>query len=336
MSKRYTVVIFDDEPWSREVVKSLTEWERLGLELVGEADDGDAGLQLLQATQPHIVITDMNMPGIDGPSLLRATEAEHPDARIVVMSGYDDFPYVRQALRSRAEDYLLKPIDPEELNRTLELCVRSLGAPDDRRPESIRTPVAFADPTVLEAYVEHRRRAFAYLLELDADAVRRTLEDLRRFLDGAGESEPAEDLRTRIAHDYLLMLEEFMVRNGAAVDPSLLRPRGLDAGDDPLAVIARVYEQVIERMRMRRSGDHLDLEEVREHIDHYYRDPLSLHGVAQMFLVSKEHLSRAFRKAFGETVRHAPGEGARDRRRRINRLQHRVLRLAKDRRPEVV
>ncbi|HKK64884.1 MAG TPA: response regulator, partial [Clostridia bacterium] len=60
------MIIIDDEPWSREVVKTLTEWERLGITLAGEADDGDAGLELLRSVPVDIVIADMKMPGIDG------------------------------------------------------------------------------------------------------------------------------------------------------------------------------------------------------------------------------------------------------------------------------
>ena len=85
----HSVVIFDDEPWAREVIKSLAHWERLGLTLVGEADDGDAGLELLRTVKPDIVVTDMRMPGMDGTDLLRAIHDQHPNVRIVVMSGHD-------------------------------------------------------------------------------------------------------------------------------------------------------------------------------------------------------------------------------------------------------
>jgi two-component system, response regulator YesN len=305
MSDRFRVVILDDEPWSREVVKSLADWERLGLEVVGEADDGDAGLALIRSVDPQIVITDMRMPGMNGPELLSAISSELPEVRIVVMSGYDDFPYLRGALLSRAEDYLLKPIDPDELNRTLEKCVLALRSPGDRRPASMRTPIVFADAGVLEAYVDHRRRVFAFLLELDDEAIRTTLKQLRKFLESAPGVSLDEELANRVAHDFLLMLEEFMVRNGMTVDPSIIRPRALGelSGAEPLEAIARVFDTVIGEMKQRRGGpDRLDLAEVKAHIDAYYRDPLSLHSVARLFLVSKEHLSRVFRRQYGTTV----------------------------------
>ena len=305
MSAPYKAVIFDDEPWSREVVKSLGRWEELGLQVVGEADEGDTGLRTIAELEPDVVITDMRMPGMDGTELLRRIANDHPQVRIVVMSGYDDFAYLRQALQARAEDYLLKPIDPDELNRTLRACVARIATPPDRRPVSLRTPVAFSDPDLLDEYVTHRQRVFAYLLELDATGVHRTLDDLERVLVERTAGAPDPDMGERVIHDFVVLLEEFMARNGAPVDPDLFRSRELysSGGTAPFKAIARLYQQAIRRFEeSRRDQDQLNLDDVQSHIDHYYGDPLSLQSVARLFLVSREHLSRIFKKRFGVTV----------------------------------
>ncbi len=306
MSAPYAVVILDDEPWSREVVKSLGRWEELGLQVVGEADDGPSGLQLIGALQPHVVITDMRMPGMDGIELLQRIAADHPQVRIVVMSGYDEFAYLRQALQSHAEDYLLKPIDPDELNRTLERCVSTIAHPQPGPPVSMQTPLAFSDPELLDEYVVHRQRVFASLLELDALGVERTLADLERLIASRTGEEVGSDVRGRVMHDFIVLLEEFVVRNGVPIDPNLLRSASIPgpaAERAPFDAVARIYRRAIEQIaESRRDRDQLDLEEVRAHIDHYFADPLSLQSVARLFLVSKEHLSRVFRKAFGTTV----------------------------------
>src|SRR5690349_8199949 len=118
----YNVLLIDDEPWSREVVKALGLWERLGFRLSDEAEDGNTGLALIGKLRPDVVITDMRMPGLDGVGLLKAINESYPEVKIIVISGYDDFVYLRQAVASRATDYLLKPIDPEELNAALAKC----------------------------------------------------------------------------------------------------------------------------------------------------------------------------------------------------------------------
>ncbi|MEX2443612.1 MAG: response regulator [Alkalispirochaeta sp.] len=299
------LIIIDDEPWSREVVKNLTEWERLGITLAGEAEDGDEGLELLRSVHPEIAVVDMRMPGMDGTELLLAIHEEFPETRIVVMSGHSDFAYLRQALRSRARDYLIKPIDPAELNQTLERCVAELTDGHGEKPTSMRTPVAFQDAAVLEEYVQHRHRIFAYLLELDQVRVRSALQGLQRFLETRAGGVVDDEMSSRIVHDFLLMMEEFVVRSDVAPDPAIFRRRGLEAMSptDIAAQLAAIFDEAIEAIReARRFKDHLEIDAVTEHIDHYFQEPLSLETVAKLFLVSKEHLSRKFREACGETV----------------------------------
>lgn len=299
------LIIVDDEPWSREVVKNLTEWERLGLSLVGEAEDGDEGLALLHRLRPEIAIVDMRMPGIDGTDLLQAISEDFPETRIVVMSGHSDFAYLRQALRSRARDYLIKPIDPQELNRTLERCVSELTAAYTARPTSMQTPVVFHDAAILEEYISHRHRIFAHLLELDQVRVRSALQGLQRFLETTAGGVMDDEMRSRIVHDFLLMMEEFVIRSDVAPDPVIFRRRNLEAMNpsDIAAGLAGIFDEAIDAIReARRFKDHLDIGAVTEHIDHYFQEPLSLETVAKLFLVSKEHLSRTFREVRGETV----------------------------------
>ena len=299
------MIIIDDEPWAREVVKALINWDSLGISLAGEADDGDAGLELLRAVKPEIVIADMRMPGMDGTELLQAIHTDFPETRIVVMSGHSDFAYLRQALRSRAHDYLIKPVDPAELNRTLERCISELSADQRRKPQSLRTPVVFRDASVLEEYVTFRRHTFGYLLELNEAGVSRSLSRLQEFLSANDGDAIDEETRSRIVHDFLIMLEEFVVRSGAAPDPEVFRRRDIEqlGAADMFDALGMAFEDAINAIREhRRFKDHLDTKAVRAHIDQYYQEAISLETVAQQFLVSKEHLSRSFRRAEEETV----------------------------------
>ena len=119
----YSVVIIDDEPWTREVVRRLGHWSELGLTIVGEASDGDLGLEMIRELHPDLILTDVRMPYLNGIDLIKTIRAEGNDAQVIFFSGFDDSSYIRSALRLGADDYLLKPIKPSELNERLEKSV---------------------------------------------------------------------------------------------------------------------------------------------------------------------------------------------------------------------
>ncbi|MCZ4150156.1 DNA-binding response regulator, partial [Escherichia coli] len=89
----YRVLLVDDEPWNRDILRNVGEWEQLDMVVAGEAEDGDQALQQLQQQNPHIIITDMRMPGTDGVALLETLSAQFPQIKVIVVSGYDDFNY---------------------------------------------------------------------------------------------------------------------------------------------------------------------------------------------------------------------------------------------------
>ncbi|MDF1567790.1 MAG: response regulator [Spirochaetaceae bacterium] len=207
------VVILEDEPWSRKVVHSLIEWERLGLELAGEAEDGQSGLELIGRVHPDIVITDMRMPGMEGTELLEKLRSEFPQIRILVMSGYDDYPLIRQALKSNVMDYLLKLLDPAELNRILETCLEDADTREDLRPVSLKTTVIFDKVELLEEYLVIRRLVFGHLLELDIKSVDQSLDALADFLRKSTTAVSGSHAIRHIAADYTRMLVEFLSLN---------------------------------------------------------------------------------------------------------------------------
>ena len=102
--------LVEDEVVIREMIKKTIPWEQYGFELAGEAADGEMALPLILKSKPDLLITDIKMPFMDGLTLCRLVKKELPDIRIVILSGYDDFNYAKQAISIGVEDYLLKPI----------------------------------------------------------------------------------------------------------------------------------------------------------------------------------------------------------------------------------
>lgn len=109
------IFLAEDEVVVRETIKRMIPWEELGFELVGEAADGEMALPLLIRQQPDLLITDIKMPFMDGLTLACLAKKEIPGLKVVILSGYDDFNYAKQAIGIGVEDYLLKPITKNAL-----------------------------------------------------------------------------------------------------------------------------------------------------------------------------------------------------------------------------
>ena len=120
------IMIIDDEKYVRNSLKSKIDWNNLPITLCGEAGDGEEALEKIQHILPDLVLCDMSMEGMDGIALTNILQRDYPKIAIIVISGYDNFEYTRSAIKNRAWDYLLKPVDPNELNNTLFKCCQSL------------------------------------------------------------------------------------------------------------------------------------------------------------------------------------------------------------------
>jgi two-component system response regulator YesN len=115
LQEKYKVIIVDDEPIILRSLKAAIPWNDLQMEIVGEARNGELALRLIEDTSPHIVISDIRMPVIDGITLMKEVLSKNPKLVFIFISGYGEFEYAREALRQGAFDYLLKPIDHDEL-----------------------------------------------------------------------------------------------------------------------------------------------------------------------------------------------------------------------------
>lgn len=104
----------------REGFKKLFDWEAHGCEVVGEAADGMEALSIIDSLRPDIVVIDINMPIMNGLKVIQMTRVKHPDIAFIIVSGYDDFSYCREALRLKITDYILKPVNYEEFGTCID------------------------------------------------------------------------------------------------------------------------------------------------------------------------------------------------------------------------
>ncbi len=113
------VFLVEDEAIIRETLRDTVPWEQYGYSFAGEAGDGEIALPMIRQTKPDVLITDIRMPFMDGLALSRLVLKEFPQIKVVIISGYDDFEYARQAIDIGVEQYLLKPITKSKLQEVL-------------------------------------------------------------------------------------------------------------------------------------------------------------------------------------------------------------------------
>lgn len=111
----YKVIVVEDDKIIRRGICQAIPWEQNGFVIAGEASDGELALELIEREQPHVVISDINMPFLNGLDMVRQLKDKTPDTRFIFLTGYEDFTYAQQAIQLKAFDYLLKPVDTSAL-----------------------------------------------------------------------------------------------------------------------------------------------------------------------------------------------------------------------------
>ena len=177
----YSVLMVDDEQEVIEVIMRKLNWEELGFTVCASAANGAEALEMAEELEPSVVMTDIKMPYMDGLELTRRLKSLFPDIRIIIFSGFDEFEYAQEAMRLGAEEYLLKPIDSEEIRRVFVKVKRQLDEERDRRRSVER----------LEEYYQKslpllRENFFLSLMDghMPEEKLREYMQDYRVRLEG--------------------------------------------------------------------------------------------------------------------------------------------------------
>lgn len=118
--RKLGVLLVDDEIMIREGFKRLFDWESHDCEVIGEASDGMEALNQIEMLNPDIVIMDINLPIMNELKVIKSSRMKHPEIAFVIVSGYDDFSYCREALRLQITDYILKPVNYDEFGNCID------------------------------------------------------------------------------------------------------------------------------------------------------------------------------------------------------------------------
>ncbi|KUP22548.1 response regulator transcription factor [Paenibacillus sp. DMB5] len=133
----YKVMIVDDEPLILKGMYYIMNWEKMGLKITSQASSGEQALEQFLDHPVDVVMTDIRMPGMDGLKLIETIRSIDSNVKFIVLSGYEDFQYVKEGIRFGIENYLLKPVDVNELTATVTTVIRKLELEGQRRIRSI-------------------------------------------------------------------------------------------------------------------------------------------------------------------------------------------------------
>lgn len=129
----YRIMLVDDEEEVRKAMIRKMDWERLGFTVAGDAENGEDALEKLEQLEPDVVMTDIRMPYMDGLTLIARIREKYPFIKILIFSGYDDFEYAKQAIKLNVTEYILKPVNGQELAEILSRIRVSLDEEIEQR-----------------------------------------------------------------------------------------------------------------------------------------------------------------------------------------------------------
>ena len=177
----YRIIIADDEPLIIRGLKKMMEWGKMDTEVVGEAEDGEQLLNLLDTLEPDIIISDISMPEKTGLDVLKEINKRKLKIKVIFLSGFQEFSYAKEAVTYGAVDYLLKPVSVEELENAIN---RAKDQIVQEQPEAVWK---IEQQNVENVFKEinnfvHPEKVIVLFDEIDAVALDRTnANDLREM-----------------------------------------------------------------------------------------------------------------------------------------------------------
>ena len=298
------VFLAEDEVIIREALRDSIPWEQHGFIFAGEASDGEMALEMVRKLKPDVVITDIRMPFMDGLTFSRYVSEELPDTKIIIISGYDDFEYARQAVELHADRFLLKPVTKADMISTLEDTRRRIEAEREKRLQDLQKlqgaedpfsslELSGFDPMVLGDFIETGR----------AEDVDPFTERFIRSLHGAEQS--------MLFKNYLLVsirisaanaLQDAGLSSDALAD--LVPDLPMDySGEELKSYLRTVLKRVIalRDSASPKSGGDLVEDALRYINDNYCSDDISLNTAAKAINVSSNYLSAIFSQKVGDS-----------------------------------
>jgi len=305
------VLIVEDARLIRESLAKSIGRLHAGSIVSGAAGNGEEALEWLEGHYADICLTDIRMPRLDGLKLLERINERYPWMVTIIVSSYDEFEYARKSLQLQAVDYILKPIEPEQLVRSLDTAAESLARRRHREASETLLRMAPHGRPLAEQWVELLKTQHRGGLPGLAD---RTLDALETWAGGASYFLPG--LAKRWIHSVVEELANESLRLSWGDDETLAD--GLDEGEATLPIgqahahfrrlaaasLERDGVRLSEAIRTRLEADGVSsvMRQIKDYIHRHYADKIGLQDIADAVGISRNYVSAVFKNEAGTTV----------------------------------
>lgn len=286
-----SVLVIDDQPLEGEMISLILHRNRPDAVYVGQALNAAEGIRLTALHQPDLIFLDIKMPGMDGLTAISHLQQACPNVQIIMLSAFDDFEYLRGALRAGAKDYLLKPVRPSDILSALDSSKQNTPSIP---PVSTSAP-ALQTNQLSEAIrqgdcdgaEEQARRFLRSYLFLDQSTI---IYACVRCMEFASElTQSVEDGQSR---DGLIFLyQEFVQQVSTLKEPKLLEQHFVEF----VRNTAGIYGHITGDLGQRQIAD------AKRYIAEHYHEALQLSEVAKKLYLSTAYFSRLFKEKTGMT-----------------------------------
>lgn len=308
----YKVIFVDDEPYISTGLNMMLDWKKYGIENAGSAEDGAEALELISEQQPDIVITDICMPYLSGLELIERCNAELKKIpKFLMLTGYGELEYIKQAMRLGAAGYLLKPIDRRELKEHIE---RIIGELESERKAAAPGNI-FAEIGLADSSMESFRHTAETLendkkISIDISAANDCIkygrledaeQEIRRMFERMRGSGASMRRVCGCASVLLVSLYRYSERAGAALETkfneALLGLSGAKTINETEAALIGIIQSV--KLALVDKTEANDIASIMDYIEENYKKDISMIEIGNEFYLRAAEVSRLVKKATG-------------------------------------
>ncbi|MDT2044790.1 DNA-binding response regulator [Priestia aryabhattai] len=319
-------LIVDDEKNVRKVLRQLGEWESVGINEVLEATNGIEALKIIEKEIPDLIFTDIKMPKMGGLQLIERLNQQSYTGKVILVTGYDDYTFMRKAIQLNSFDYLLKPIDPEAFQQVLTKAVDSFKTEQEGNEELLAeakklhhsqlmtslclnegTDTVFLHSIIPEAEEIDFTLLYFYQGHQPDPCINKLSNELQARNIGATFTFQGEENLYIIltAKNQWIYVEQWISENIS------IPIRLVQDSFSSFTQIPEVFHRLLtalnsNRYRAIRQVDELEalkrMQEIVAYVEDYYMEDISLEKLSKMFFLTREHISRKFKKETGMTL----------------------------------